>query len=245
MFNYSYVPDPAYGFLSGYAESVAVAYQGYRVRPVNTILSYNGTVHQCRFPYVTVNDMYKNAAWDNSLYTDAEIMAPSNSVVHSITPGEVFTGYYLGNPSTSPPANNSNQLTRSDYQFCPVGFQADEDMTVASIFIRDSVTANSYQKFYVEVVTYYRYIPYPEFQSFMHPTMVTMDQDMFFQCLEKVFSKHGDLSLARSVEPPGDVPYSEDFRLLQMPSSKKKQKKRGGLPVRAIIRGIVSVSPAY
>jgi hypothetical protein len=146
--------------------------------------------------------------------------APGTSTNY-LAPGDGIQTVWLGNGANS---NDPFPNSRLDYQFCDTVTQSDKDATMTSILIISSPGAHSdfnatFPIVEIEVVTYYRFIAYPETATFFRPSFVHMDVDGFQDMVDACFMEFAESSSERTLMRGGASPLAafRDLKLLDFP----------------------------
>jgi len=170
--------DPQLAFMQANFETVAVAYQGVRVRNLTPVIQQGGemTIGLTSIHEATVDD------YDN-------LMNSSTAITHSNgDPGVIAQCAYVGNPDNDYDVQN----TVSDYKFSepgPYGINPESRCIFMRTFGSSAGANIGPQVYEIEIVTYYLGIPFGQNSQVFAPTRYDVSPSIVNRLMDEAYAK--------------------------------------------------------
>lgn len=176
-------PDPNFAFITANFETVAVGYQGVRVRNLTPVLNQGG---EMVIGLTNYNDATLNP------FTD--IRSASTTITHSNgDPGVIAQCSYMGNPND----NARGPTLVADYRFTDPGVSG-VDPESRCMVVRTLGSTSVAQVYEIEIVTYYLGVPFSNTSQIFAPVRYDVTPSVVNRMLDKAYSISPMLSIPRN-----------------------------------------------
>lgn len=175
--------DQQYTFINANFESLAVGYQGVRVRNLTPVLNQGGemVIGLSSYNDATINDF-------------DQVRSASTTITHSNgDPGVIAQCSYIGNPNDNP----RGPTLVSDYTFTDPGVSGVDPESRCIVFRSYGSQLNP-QIFEIEIVTYYLGIPFSQTSQLLAPVRYDVTPAAVNRLLDAAFNKAPMFSIPRN-----------------------------------------------